>query len=159
VPLIETSAGLRAAADIASSPGVTAMMFGGGDLSAELGVALEWEPLLAARGQFVLACAGRGIGLIDVPFVALDDLLGLEREATKARALGFTAKAAIHPDQLPAIRRAFAPSREEVAEAREALAAFRAGGGQAVRYRGRLLEAPLVRRYEAMLQQGEAANA
>jgi (S)-citramalyl-CoA lyase len=159
VPLIETIAGLRAAADIASSPGVAAMMFGGGDLSAELGVALAWEPLLAARGQFVLACAGRGIGLIDVPFVALDDLLGLEREATKARALGFTAKAAIHPDQLPAIRRAFAPSREEVAEAREALAAFRAGGGQAVRYRGRLLEAPLVRRYEAMLQQGEAANA
>ena len=39
VPLIETPAGLRAAHQIGQAPGVVALMFGGGDFSAELGVA------------------------------------------------------------------------------------------------------------------------
>jgi (S)-citramalyl-CoA lyase len=151
VPLVESRAGLAAAADIAAAPGVAGMMFGGGDLSAELGLPLAWEPLAAARGAFLLACAGRGLSLIDVPFTALDDAAGLEAEARKARALGFTAKAAIHPAQVSAIARIFAPDAAELAEAREALAAWRAGGGGAVRHAGRLIEAPLARRYEHML--------
>lgn len=151
VPLVEAAAALRVAHDIAASPAVAAMMFGGGDLSAELGVALAWEPLLAARGQFVLAAAGRGIGLIDVPFVSLDDSEGLAEECGKAKALGFTAKAAIHPSQIPAIQNAFSPSPEEINEARAALAAFRSAGGKPIRHNGRMLEIPLVRRYEALL--------
>lgn len=159
VPLVETAAALRFAADIAAAEGVAAMMFGGGDLSAELGVALEWEPLAVARAQFVLACAGRGIGLIDVPFVRLDDEAGLAEEARRAKALGFTAKAAIHPAQVGPIRAVFAPTRDEVAEARAALARFRAAGGQAVRHEGRMLEAPLIRRYQALVEAEESRNA
>lgn len=159
VPLVETSESLRRANEIASAPGVAAMMFGGGDLSAELGVELAWEPLMLARAQFVLACAGRGIGLIDVPFVRLDDEAGLAEEARLARAIGFTAKAAIHPAQVPAIRQVFAPSRDELAEARAMLAAYRAGGGKAVKHEGRMLEAPLMRRYEQMVEREEKRDA
>lgn len=159
VPLIETAAALQAAAEIAAARGVVAMMFGGGDLSAELGVALEWEPLAMARAQFVLACAGRGLALIDVPFVRLDDEAGLVEEARRAKALGFTGKAAIHPAQVAAIRTIFSPTRDELAEARASLAAYRAAGGKAVRHEGRMLEAPLIRRYEALIEQEEAGNA
>ena len=67
-------------------------------------------------------------------------------EAGRAKAVGFAGKAAIHPGQLDAIHAAFRPSDEERAEAREALAAFRAGGGAAVRWQGRMLEAPLMAR-------------
>ncbi|MFN3945136.1 MAG: HpcH/HpaI aldolase/citrate lyase family protein [Allosphingosinicella sp.] len=155
VPLIETAAALRRAEEIADEPGVSALMFGGGDLAAELGVELAWEPLAAARGRFVLAAAGRGLALIDVPFVHIGDTAGLEREARQARRLGFTAKAAIHPEQVAPIRRAFAPSEEEVAEARDAIAAWRAAGGGAARHKGRMLEAPLMRRYEATLAKVE----
>jgi citrate lyase subunit beta/citryl-CoA lyase/(S)-citramalyl-CoA lyase len=109
VPLIETPAGLRVAHQIGKAPCVIALMFGGGDFSAELGVALAWEPLVAA-------------------------------------------KAAIHPAQLPAIHQAFQPTDAEVAEAREALAAYAAGGGQAIRFKGRMLEAPFIRRYQAVLE-------
>jgi len=159
VPLVETAASLLGAADIAAAPGVSAMMFGGGDLSAQLGVELAWEPLMAARGQFILAGAGRGIGLIDVPFVHLGDEAGLREEARRARALGFTAKAAIHPGQVPIINQVFAPSGDELAEARASLAAYRAAGGRAVQHEGRMLEAPLVRRYEALLQQEDRRDA
>ncbi len=155
VPLIETPRGLRHALEIASQPKVTAMMFGGGDFSSELDVELAWEPLLAARQQLILACAEAGKPAIDVPFVALEDEAGLAEECARARTIGFTAKAAIHPRQLSAIRDAFAPSDDEVAEAHEALAAYEAGGQRAIRFKGRMLEAPFIKKYRAVIAQAE----
>lgn len=154
VPLIETPRGLRATAEIALVGGVGAMMFGGGDLSGELGVALEWEPLLVARGHFLLGCAEAGAPAIDVPFVRLEDAAGLEEETRRAKALGFSAKAAIHPDQIGAIHRVMRPTSEEIEEARSAEAAFTAANGAAVRFRGALLEAPILRKYRKILAYG-----
>lgn len=160
IPLIETPRGLRHALAIASVERVAAVMFGGGDFSGELGVELAWEPLLAARQQLLLACAEAGKPAIDVPFIRLEDEAGLAEEAARARAIGFTAKAAIHPAQLPAIHAAFLPTEAEVAEAREALAAYEAGGGRAIRFRGRMLEAPFIIRYRALVtRHEEQANA
>ncbi|HLL59962.1 MAG TPA: CoA ester lyase [Allosphingosinicella sp.] len=159
VPLIETASGLRAAHEIAAAPGVAAMMFGGGDLSAQLGVELSWEPLAAARGQFILACGGAGVATIDVPFTRLDDSAGLEEECLRAKTLGFTAKAAIHPGQVETIGRIFMPSDAELSRAHEALEAYRSAGGAAVRHKGEMLEAPLIRRYEAILASREKLNA
>lgn len=155
VPLIETPRGLRHALAIAQAVRVAAVMFGGGDFSGELGVALAWEPLLAARQQLVLACAEARKPAIDVPFIALDDEAGLAGEAARARALGFAAKAAIHPRQVPAIRAAFAPSAAEVSEAREALAAYAACGERAIRHKGRMLEAPIIKHYRALIARHE----
>lgn len=155
IPLIETPRGLRHALAIAAHEKVAAVMFGGGDFSGELGVELAWEPLLAARQQLILACAEARKPAIDVPFVKLEDEAGLADEVARARAIGFSAKAAIHPAQLPAIHAAFRPSDAEVAEAREALAAYEAGGGRAIRFRGRMLEAPFIIRYRALLARHE----
>lgn len=151
VPLIETPRGLRHALAIARADGVAAVMFGGGDFAGELGVEIGWEPLLTARQQLLLACAEAGRPAIDVPFVGLDDEAGLVEECGRARSLGFAAKAAIHPAQIGAIEAAFAPTEAEKAEAAEALKAYEAGGGAAIRHKGRMLEAPLVRHYRAVL--------
>jgi citrate lyase subunit beta/citryl-CoA lyase/(S)-citramalyl-CoA lyase len=160
IPLIETPKGLRSALEIAGARGVSAVMFGGADFAAELGVALQWEPLLAARSQLVLACAEARVPAIDVPFVVLDDAAGLSEECRRSRALGFSAKAAIHPAQVTAIEAAFAPSRADIAEAQEALAAYSEGGERAIRFKGRMLEAPLVKRYRAVLARSkETADA
>lgn len=153
VPLIESPRGLRAAAAIGAVPGVAAMMFGGGDLSAELGVELAWEPLSVARGLFILACAEAGVPAIDVPWIRLDDPAGLEDETRRAKALGFAAKAAIHPAQIPTIHAVMRPTSEEIDEARAAEIAFAEAGGAAVRFRGRMLEAPVMRRYRRILEQ------
>jgi len=151
VPLIETVKGLRAGDAIAAVPGVTAMMFGGGDFSAELGTDLAWEPLLAARSAFVMSAAAARIPAIDVPFIALDDVAGLEEEVCRVKALGFAAKAAIHPAQVEAINRIMRPTEDELTEARSALKAYEAVGRRAIRHNGKMLEAPLIKRFEAML--------
>jgi (S)-citramalyl-CoA lyase len=156
VPLIETPRGLRLAHGIAAAPGVAAMMFGGGDLSAALGVELAWEPLRTARGQFILACAEAQVPAIDVPFIYLDDEAGLAEETARAKALGFAAKAAIHPKQVAAIHRVMLPTPDEMDEARGAEAAFQAANGAAVRWNGRMLEAPVMRRYRRILEQGQS---
>ncbi|QTD57856.1 CoA ester lyase [Parasphingorhabdus cellanae] len=147
IPLIETVKGLRAGDALAASAGVTGMMFGGGDFSAELGTKLEWEPLLAARGAFILCCASAGIAAIDVPYIDMSNEAGLEEESRKAKAMGFHAKAAIHPKQIFTIATAMKPSDAEIAEAKEAIEAFDAAGGKAISYNGRMLEAPVMQRY------------
>lgn len=159
VPLIETVKGLDAAAEIAREPGVAMMMFGGGDFSAELGVELAWEPLLLARQRLIMAGAGAGVPVMDVPWIALDDAAGLEQESRRAKALGFAAKAAIHPAQVDTIHAVFRPTAYEVAEAEGAVAAFEAAGGAAVRHNGKMLEAPFMRRYTQILALKEKLNA
>lgn len=151
VPLIETVAGLRRAHRIAAQTGVAAMMFGGGDFSAQLGVELAFDPLLVARGQFIMACADARVPAIDVPYVQLDDADGLAEECRKVRSLGFAAKAAIHPAQVDAINAAFAPDAAALAEAAEAIAAYEAAGGMAIRHNGKMLEAPIVARMRALV--------
>ena len=152
VPLIETVRGLRQADAIAAVPGIGAMMFGGGDFSAQLGVKLEWAPLLAARSAFIMACASAQVMAIDVPYLSLKDEEGLRVECLAARSLGFHAKAAIHPAQLPVIAEAMRPTDAEIAEAEAAEAAFAAGGGKAIAFRGRMLEEPVMQRYRQILR-------
>jgi len=159
VPLIETVLGLRNAHEIASSQGTGMIMFGGGDFSSELGVDLAWSPLLAARSAFVMAAAGAGIPAMDVPFISLDDPDGLADECKKAKALGFSAKAAIHPDQIETIHAVFRPTIEQILEAEAAEAAFSEASGAAVRFKGKILEAPLMRRYRQILSLKGKINA
>ena len=151
IPLIETPRALRHVLAIAQAPRVAAVMFGGGDFAGELGVTLAWEPLLMARQALILACAEARVPAIDVPYLSLDDPAGLADECARARAIGFAAKAAIHPAQVGAIEAAFAPSAAEITEAQDAIAAYIAGGERAIRYQGKMLEAPVVKRFRAVL--------
>ncbi len=157
VPLVETPRGLRHALEIVSHSKVSALMLGGADFSSELGVELAWDPLLGARHAMVLACAEAGKPAIDVPYIHLDDEEGFADECARAATLGFLCKAVIHPRQVPHANAAFAPSQEEIAEAREALDAYKAGGERAIRFKGKMLEAPFVKKYKAVLARaGEA---
>lgn len=159
VPLIETVQGLDNAAEIAGDPSVAMLMLGGADFSVQLGVTLSWEPLLLARSQLIMACAGAGKAAIDVPWVQFDDLLGLEDETRKAKALGFAAKGAIHPAQIETIHRVMRPTADEIAEAREAEAVFAEAKGAAVRFRGKMLDAPIIKRYRQIAAIGDSQNA
>ena len=67
----------------------------------------------------------------------------------QARRLGMSGISIIHPKQIDAANAAFTPSAEDIAYAREVLAAFdeaRARGVGAIAFRGQLLDFPIVDR-------------
>ncbi len=158
LPLIETSTGLVQAMAIAAHPHVGALMLGGADFCGELGVPMSADALGFARGTIAAACAAARIVAVDVPFLNLDDLDGLTAETHLARRIGFAAKAAIHPAQIPAINAAMRPDAAQVAEAHAALAAYDAGGRRAIRYQGRMLEAPVIRMFEAVIARAKGKS-
>lgn len=158
VPLIETVRGIANAAEIACTPSCAALMFGGADYAAELGVAPAWEPLLAARHAIVAAGARGSLPVIDMPWLDIRDEIGLGQEAHRARALGFLAKAAIHPTQIDPIEAAFRPSGAEIAHASAAVKHFDEAGGRAIKFEGELLDAPVVKRYRRVLAMSGALS-
>ena len=157
--LIESPLGLlNAYAIAASSPRIIAVSFGGEDFSRELGLPLvrtgEAKELIVARSNLAIAAAAAGVQSIDVIWTALDDLEGLEAEAGQARRLGFTGKAAIHPDQLATINQAFSPTPDEVAYAVRVISAYEAAvadGTGAINYEGAFLEEPIIARARRIL--------
>jgi (S)-citramalyl-CoA lyase len=130
IGLIESARGLAAVEAIATAtPRLAGLMLGAADMAADLGAATAWEPLAVARGRLIAACALAGVSPIDAPFFNLHDEAGLKQEAAAAVALGFSAKAAIHPVQIGAINAALTPSAEAVERARKILAENTKGVG------------------------------
>src|SRR5277367_5134717 len=119
IGLIESAHGLAAVEAIAAAtPRLAGLMLGAADMAADLGSATAWAPLAFARGRLIAACALAGVIPIDAPFFDLRDEVGLKHEVAAAVALGFAAKAAIHPAQVAAINAALTPSAEAVDKAR-----------------------------------------
>ena len=81
---------------------------------------------------------------------------GLRDEARRCASLGFTGKAAIHPKQIPVLNEAFSPAKDEVALAREIIAAFDAGDGGLVVHRGKLIEKPVLRSMQRIVALADA---
>ncbi|MEX2473459.1 MAG: CoA ester lyase [Gemmatimonadota bacterium] len=156
VAMIETARGLENAASIAGMPDVSALFLGAVDLAAELGCSLEWDALLYARSRLVHAAALGGVSVIDVPYLELDDVAGVGAEARDVAALGFTAKAAIHPRQVEPIHDAFRPGPDDVARARRMLDAYHRAGGGVISFEGAMVDRPVVEAARRTLQRAQA---
>ncbi len=157
--IIETNAGLEAVFDIArSSTRIDALFFGGIDMSADLRCKNAWEPLLYARSRVVHAAASVGIDVLDVPHMDLDDLEGMKIQARRVKDLGFSGKGAIHPKQIADLNKVFTPSPEEVAKAREILAAFTKANTGLVVVEGKLIEKPVIREMQRIVSVADRAG-
>lgn len=145
IGLIETIEGAENAYSIASaSSKVSALMFGGADMSAELRCDFTYEPLLHVRSMLVMAAAKAKVDLIDVPFIHLKDEAGLLEETNKIKALGFTAKAAIHPAQISVIHDAFMPTSAQVEYAKSVVDAVEGPDAGVVVVNGRMIDRPII---------------
>ena len=159
---VETLAGLAHVDAIASASSRTrAMCFGAGDFSLELG--LDWpaaggrlsHTVLSAKAAVVLAARRHGLEPHDGVFPDFRDTRGLRAEAEESRALGFSAKHAIHPAQLPILADVFTPSEAELARAREIVTAFERSvseGSAAVQLDGRMIDTPVAARARRLLE-------
>jgi citrate lyase subunit beta/citryl-CoA lyase len=115
------------------------LTWGSEDLGAALGVTARTDAsgvptsvFQMARTSCLLTAVALGVQAIDGVHVDFRDGPGLAREIDNARRDGFTAKLAIHPDQIDAINAAFTPTAVEIATARRIVALFAASPGAGV---------------------------
>ncbi|MEX2598191.1 MAG: CoA ester lyase [Dehalococcoidia bacterium] len=158
--LVESPKGFLNAHEIAAASERTiAISFGAEDFSVEMGLPLvkkaEAREMLYARSAFAIAVAAAGVQPIDMIWTDLGHNELLAAEAEQARRLGFSGKAAIHPDQIDPINRAFTPDDEEVSYAREIMGAYNqavAEGTGVINYKGNFLEEPVIARARRILK-------
>ena len=142
--LIETTKGLANVEQIAAaSPRLEGIIFGVGDYSIELenfdivfgssnsdyavlartgGCEPQWhwnDQWHFALARIANACRAYGLRPIDGPFANYGDEEGYRASATRARALGFEGKWAIHPSQVEVANEVFMPSPGQVKWARD----------------------------------------
>ncbi len=158
IPMFETArAILDGLAIVGASAVIPALIFGAEDLTAQLGIprTLGGEELILARSQVVLAAATIGADAIDAVYVDLAASSDLRQDCVRAKAVGFSGKTAIHPNQVAIMNEVFGPSAEDIARARrliEADAAARAAGQGAFRFENRMVDQPIVTRARRVLE-------
>ncbi len=130
-------------------PRLGGILWGAEDLAASLGVRSLRDSqgqykatALRARDAALFAGHACGVAAIDAVYTGLDDAPGLEAETRAHAALGFTAKAAIHPAQIALIHQAQRPSENDLAWAGEVIAELEDGARASGRVRGAMVDQP-----------------
>lgn len=141
---IETPKGLLDARAIgAATPRLQALMFGGFDYIVALRGRAGWESFLHPRVTLATVAAEAGIGCLDVPYLDIRDPTGLVDETDRVIALGFTAKAAIHPAQVGPVQSRYLPTARELERAERVIEALAANQGEAIQLDGKLVDRPI----------------
>jgi citrate lyase subunit beta/citryl-CoA lyase len=136
---------LREIAETASDTRLKGLVAGVNDLAKAMRArpGPDRAPLIPTLTATVQAARAGGMIAIDGVCNAIEDDARLEAECLQGRALGFDGKSLIHPRQIEIADRAFSPSPDEVAWAREVVDAFarpeNADRG-AIRVQGRMVE-------------------
>jgi citrate lyase subunit beta/citryl-CoA lyase len=142
-----------------SSARLAGLAWGSEDLSASLGAETNrdaagafTDPFRLARTLCLYGAVDAGVAPIDQVFANFRDQKALEAEALAARRDGFTAKLAIHPDQVAVINQVFTPSADQIARAEKVIAAFAENPGAGViGLDGEMLDLPHLVKAKALL--------
>jgi len=176
--IIESAAGIAHVEEIAaSSPRLQAMSLGAADFAASMGMQTTgiggtqenyymaregqkyWsDPWHWAQAAIVAACRTHGVLPVDGPFGDFSDDAGFVAQARRSATLGMVGKWAIHPKQIALANEVFTPSAEQIAEAKEILAAMKqakADGAGATVYKGRLVDIASIKQAEVIVKQAE----
>ena len=137
------------------------MMLGSEDFSLDCGGLPTPEALLAPSLMVLHAC--RAAGIQPIGFVAsiaeLGEVEQFAQVLAQARSLGFRGAVVVHPKFLEAINACYTPTPENVAQARELVAAFEAAQAQgqgAIRHAGRMIDKPVYLRALRLLGEAQA---
>lgn len=162
IPLIETAMGVENAYRIASADErVAAIFLGAEDLSADLRCKRTkgGTEILYSRQRLVVAARAAGVDVYDTPFTDVNDDEGIRKDASFAKALGFTGKASISPRHIDAINEAFSPTQADIKYAHEVMNAIEQAaleGKGVVALRGKMIDAPVVARAKQVIEMEKA---
>ena len=143
---------------------LTCFVAGTNDLVKETGVAAtpDRRYLVPWLMQMLLAARAGGLDMLDGVFNDFRDADGFARECAEAAAMGFDGKSLIHPVQIEAANRAFAPSAEALTEARAVKDAFALAentGKGVIALDGRMVERLHLAQAEKLLAKAAAVGA
>lgn len=154
LPLIESALAVETVLPLLdASPRIMGAQFGAEDLTAELGIPRtpSGDEISYARHRVVYGCRARGLPAYDTPFLDFQDDEGLISDSRVARSIGFAGKTCIHPSQIDSINRAFAPTEQELDEARQLLSAAEKTPGGAFSFKGKMIDDPVLQRARQLL--------
>jgi citrate lyase subunit beta/citryl-CoA lyase len=141
--MVETPIAMLHAHDIATaSDRLSVLVMGTNDLAKELHAdhVPGRAPLLGGLSLCLLAARAAGKEILDGVFNDVKDLDGFEAECLQGKQFGFDGKTLIHPGQIDACNRIFAPSAEEIEYSRRVIEAFESAGSGVVTVDGRMIE-------------------
>ena len=144
--MVETPGAMLRAEEIAgASDRLTVLVMGTNDLNKELGAQFVpgRQPLITGLSLALLGARAAGVAIVDGVFNDVTDAEGFRAECLQGRQLGFDGKTLIHPGQVEVCNEVFAPSPEQVEDARAIIAAFEAAtaeGKGVATHQGRLIE-------------------
>jgi citrate lyase subunit beta/citryl-CoA lyase len=151
-----------------ASSRLEALIFGPADYAASQGIDLKYigndldvypgDLWHYAHNRVVIAARAAGIEAIDGPYINVRNPDGYRRECQRASVLGFSGKWAIHPDQIPIANDIFAPTPEQVAQARRIDALYReaqAQGRGAIEIDGKMIDVAVVRSARQIISRAE----
>ena len=168
IALVETCAGIAAAAEIAASgPRLMTLVLGSGDLGSDLGLPTIRGDLggALAYGRAKIVYDARAAGLpppLDGPFLKVRDQALLEQDCIVSRSLGHRGRVCIHPDQVPVVNRIYGPNPDEVLFARKVVAAFAEAertGSASIAVDGVFVDYPIVHKAGRIIALAEAIDA
>ncbi len=145
---------------------LSGLTWGAEDLSAAIGARTARDEagrytdvFRLARAVTLLAASAADVAAVDTVFPNFRDSAGFTVECAEAERDGFTAKMAIHPDQVPVINAAFTPSREAIEHSVAVVAAFaEAGNPGVVSLDGKMVDRPHLKLAERLLARAKAAG-
>ncbi|WP_330250512.1 CoA ester lyase [Nocardia sp. NBC_00565] len=158
IALIESPLGAMTIEHAVQAHNVIGVMWGAEDLVAGLGGNASRhadgsyrDVARHVRSTTLLAAKAYGKFALDSVYLNFRDLDGLRAESADAVAVGFDAKVAIHPSQVPVIRAAYAPSADEIDWARRVLDEVPKHRG-VFAFEGRMVDAPVLRHAERIVR-------
>ena len=163
--MVETPVAVLHAEEIArASDRLSCLVLGTNDLYKELGASFApGRAAIQTSLQLVLLAArAAGVAVVDGVFNDVKDADGFLAEARQGREMGFDGKTLIHPGQVEPCNEVFAPSADQVEQARAVIAAFEAAqaeGRGVATLNGRLIENLHVETAQKVLATAEAIAA
>ncbi|MGW6035114.1 HpcH/HpaI aldolase/citrate lyase family protein [Gordonia terrae] len=150
VALVESPRGAIAVAESLGAGNAAGVMWGAEDLVSALGGSSSRFAngtyrhfARHVRSQSLLAAKAHGLFALDSVYLDIADREGLAEESDDAVAIGFDGKVAIHPSQVPIIRSAYTPSKEQNDWAERLLEAVEVNRG-VFNFEGQMVDAPVV---------------